>query len=524
MRDAYLLTLRYLRKVWLQRRWAVPTAVLVAIAGWFAVAQLPDVYRADSRVYVDTDSMLSQLLQGVALDSTDVDAEFLRVARRALLSRPNLERVARATDMDLGVTSAEERDRMLEGLRSRISIRGESTAGRRGGENLFSIEYEDPDPERALAVVNELLDVFVESVLGLTRRDNDKMERFLDQQIADYETRLVAAEERLKEFKQENVGLLPGEGRNYFSNLQDAREQVGEAELALKQAERVREGLLTQIQRVREGEPLAEGMAAVPSMDDDDRAETIRLLERQLAQLRLAYTEQHPDVVSTKRRLDQLRNGAPLVDSERAAAGEAGPDQRSAVLQDLRVELGRAEAMVASAQARVDELQRRAERLASAVDTIPEVEAELARLTRDYDIYRRQYEALVQRRESAKLSRQADLTADDGLFQVIEPPHVGTLPVAPDRRQLVTAVFGAALLAGAGLGVFLSQVNASFGDVGELRDVTGLHVLGRVGHVRSPRELALQRTRYLGYGLVLLGLFGAYLSVLAFQALRIDLF
>ena len=65
---------------------------------------------------------------------------------------------------------------------------------------------------------------------------------------------------------------------------------------------------------------------------------------------------------------------------------------------------------------------------------MPEVEAELVRLNRDYEITRTRYLELVERRETAKLSESAD---KQGIvkFQILDPPTVGFEPVAPNARS-----------------------------------------------------------------------------------------
>lgn len=522
MRDIYLLALRYLRKVWLHRRIALAVAFAAAFAGWIAVSQLRDEYQAETRVYVDTESMLSRVLEGVALNSTEVDEEFLRVARRTLLSRPNIERIARETDMDLQATSPEARERVLDALARDIRIRAEST-GQRTPENLFTLSYNSSDPEQALAVVRSVHDVFVESVLGLTRRDNQKMERFLDDQIREYARRLEAAEERMARFKRENVGLLPGAGSNYFEDLQQARQSVEASELELRRAQQMRDDLRQQLQLAVEGQL---GVGDDGAAGKAERESQIKELRRVLGELQLLYTEQHPDVVAARRRLQQALNGdvVAMDSSARQEVEQADNALDNLVVQELRVELGKAQALVASAQASVEEFKRREADLATKVDTIPAVEAELVRLDRDYGIYKRRYEELVQRRESAQMSREADLTTDEGIFQVIEPPRVGTLPVAPDRPQLVTLVLAAALALGGGLAFLLSQISPSFGDVVEMRETLGVPVLGRIGEVMAPGQLLWRRIGYLVYAGLLGVLLFAYALVMVFHALRLELF
>ncbi|MCC5887236.1 MAG: hypothetical protein JJT88_12460 [Gammaproteobacteria bacterium] len=515
MFDSYLMLLRQVRQVWRHRLLAAVVAFVAAFGGWFAVAQMPDLYRADTRLYVDTASMLNRLLAGVAMDSSEVDQEFLRLAQRSLLTRPNLERIARETDMDIQAVTPQQRERMLSGLASQIRVRAESTQ-RRGQENLFQLSYEHPDPDHALRVVRAVHDVFIESVLGLTRRDTEKMDVFLDRQIAHYEERLEAAEEQRKRFRQENAGLLPGEGQNYFSMLHAARERLREAELNLTRSQRMRDDLQQQVAALPGGAagPLLAEPGSAAAMPASTVAQ-IRSLEQRLAELEMSYTDQHPDVVATRRQLERLRGP----DGEIPAGSELDTGSGDAIadrfrLQDLRAELARAQAAVASERASVEEYRRRMHELEGAVNTIPQVEAEMARLNRDYNIVRQQYEQLVSRRESARMSREADLTVDEGIFQVIEPPHVTTRPVAPNRPRLATAVLGGAFALSGGLALLLSLVRPTFGDVGQLRDGTGLHVLGRVGIVRSRREQFRRMLSFAFYGVVLLILLGIYAALI----------
>ena len=70
------------------------------------------------------------------------------------------------------------------------------------------------------------------------------------------------------------------------------------------------------------------------------------------------------------------------------------------------------------------------------------------RLNRDYEINKQQYDTLLQRLESAKISEQAEQSADNVKFRVIEPPIVPVRPSGPDRVALNALVLLAALGAG----------------------------------------------------------------------------
>ncbi|MEE4382505.1 MAG: XrtA system polysaccharide chain length determinant [Pseudomonadales bacterium] len=499
--------LRYVRKGWLHRHVALLVAALVCALGWGTVLLLPDVYAASTRVYVDRNSMMGQLLRGLAADTSNVEAEFLRVARTTLTSRPNLERVARETDLTIEAETPADFDRLLQGLEDRIQLQSA-----RGREDLVSIRFEDANPERALAVVRSLLDIFMETVIGSQQRDSLGTQDFLDQQIREYRQRMDEAEAALKTFRRENIATLPRQGSGYFREYQEASEALDEAQLRLRAAQRQRQALRDRIDTLRgQGVTLSDGgVDGGGEMDapasDATRA---RALRDRLAELRMLYTDQHPDVQALLRQLAELQGvEVTEVESGDVDAGNAR------VLEELLVELSRVEAAVASAEVEAEAHQQRMDRMMSALATMPEIEAELQRLTREFELNRSQYDAFIARRESAQISRQADLSLDRDVFRIIDPPRVPALPSGPPRALLLTVVLIAGLVTGGGIAFLLTLLRNTFGDVTELADRTGRVVLGRVGLVRLPVEIRRRRLSYafsvLGF-VVLLSVYGVLL-------------
>jgi len=134
-----------------------------------------------------------------------------------------------------------------------------------------------------------------------------------------------------------------------------------------------------------------------------------------------------------------------------------------------------------------DIAERRAEvtRLQSLIDEVPEVEAELARLNRDYNVVYEQYQSLVRSRETQDLSQRAR-SADDVQFRVIDPPLAALQPVAPNRLLLLGAALCGAFAAGAGLCWLLAQLRPVFSSALELCTVTSFPVLGTVSRALPP--------------------------------------
>ena len=183
MKETYALLLSQLRKIWLKRKFAIPAAVLSCAIGWVVVAELPDVFESTATVFVDTQSTLSKVLDRIAVDTEDLDATFIALARQRLTSRPNLERLARETDLDINAKTPAQMDRLLISIDKHMTIEAQSTEKRRERprDNIFAIKFEHKNPAVAKKMVSALLDVFNESVLGASRQDNDQTEKFMPQ-------------------------------------------------------------------------------------------------------------------------------------------------------------------------------------------------------------------------------------------------------------------------------------------------------------------------------------------------------
>ena len=495
-----------LRGIW-RRRWlGIAVAWLAGILAAVVVFKTPDRYEASARVYVDTQSVLKPLMSGMAVQP-NVDQQ-IGILSRTLISRPNLEKLIRMTDMDLKATSPRERDSLLESLGRNIKI------GSVGRENLFVLSYQDPQPEQAKKVVQSLLSIFVESSLGGTRQDSDQARRFIQDQIKVYEKRLEEAENRVKEFKLKYMGLIGPRGQDYFSRMTALGEELAKARLELRAAEQSRDAM----KRELTGEApvfLPEGGSAtsaptgvVPELDA-----RIDALKKNLDELLRRYTDQHPDVVGTKRIIEQLEEErhTEIASRQKAGASKSGgmPMDRNPVYQQLRVVLAESEANVAALRARVGSFEAEYQRLRASAQMLPQIEAEYTQLNRDYEIHKKNYDGLVTRRESASLSSEME-AAGSSEIRVIDPPRVSPNPVAPNRLALLPLALLAALGAGVAASFLWSQIQPTFHEGRTLRTIAGRPLLGSVSLLPDKALIASRRRGHIAFAGTLAGLLICY--------------
>jgi polysaccharide chain length determinant protein (PEP-CTERM system associated) len=180
------------------------------------------------------------------------------------------------------------------------------------------------------------------------------------------------------------------------------------------------------------------------------------------------------------------------------------------MLQQLNVSLSQAEAQVASMRIRVEEYATRVARLRAQSASVPEVEAQLAQLNRDYQVNKENYQKLLERREQARLSGDLSSATDMLNFRVIDPPTVPLQPAGPNRLRLFSLVFVGALVAGIAVAFLMSQLRPTFLSQSTLREVTGLPVLGSISMNWTAEQTIRRKRRLAALGVSVLVLFGIY--------------
>src|SRR5688572_22332012 len=342
-----------LRGMW-QGRWAgLGVAWLTAVAATIGLFLIPDKYEATARVYVDTQSVLKPLLQGLTVQP-NVEQE-VAILSRTLVSRPNLQKLIRMTDLDLNIKTPQEREKLIDELGRKVYIKS-------AGNNLYMIGFADPKPSQATRVVQSLLSIFVESGLTPTSKDAGQAQRFIEEQIKQYEQRLTEAENRLKEFKLKNLDLNTPQGRDFFGSMSVVTESLNEARLLLEEAVKSRDALNQQLADQQDQAPSllpgsGDGPIPVSTPELDTRLAT---LNKSLDDMLMRYTEQHPDVINTKRIIKEVegqRDGERKRQEEerrrRAAASPQNPV--NPFYPQLKLAMAEAEAQVARMRARVRE-------------------------------------------------------------------------------------------------------------------------------------------------------------------------
>lgn len=515
MNEALAQVLSYVPAVW-RRRWLiVGCAWLVCFCGWALVSFIPDTYRSSAKVYIDTQSLLAPLLRGIAVDTNPL-AE-IQMMQRTLKSRPNLEKVARMTDLDLAVKTAEEQERLIAGLQEDISISSD-----RRGPGLFSISYENKEPPVAQKVVQALLTIFVEGNLGASRKEMDAARQFIDEQLRKYEEQINAAEERIARFKQVNMGYLPGE-TGFYESLTAARSKLEALRASLQDADTRAQELkrqLTEVPRFLDvGSP--QGLGSGPPSNL-----TVRILELEhsLDSLLLRYTDNHPDVVATRTLLESLReefaaeeDAFASPDGEQGSAEMATEQLPNELYQQIKLQVVDADAQVATVRTQITRQEEVVAQLEKNASRVPEVEAEMRRLTRDLGVIRNNYSELLSRKEAASLSESRETKGEKVQFRIVDPPNLPHIPTGVKRSLYLTLVLVAGIGAGVGLAGVIVGLQSTFFGAQHLMQTLSFPVLGSVSMIRPPGRTSWRAVNLASFFVVCFALLGTYGGLMSIE-------
>jgi polysaccharide chain length determinant protein (PEP-CTERM system associated) len=486
-----------------KRRWlALGVAAGVFVAASLVIAKVPERYEASARVYVDTQKVLKPMMQSMTFQP-DLD-EQIKLLARTLVSRPNVERLLAMPELQLPASTPEEREATISRLTEQIQISPVSSQN----PTLFDITYKGSTAPNARLLVQAVVELFVHSGTSERREDSREAERFIDEQIKDYEQLLTQAETRLKDFKMRNFSVSGVPPQDYFVRVSTLTDEIDRLHSDLGAAERQADAYKRELDGL-------DNVGATPvdmSSATADLEQRLEAQKRTLDDLLRKDTEAHPDVVGTRHTIAMLEQD--IADRRAALQHDphpTAPAAGSAVYQRLRVAYADAQSQAAGLRSKLSSAEARLSAVRSEASRGPEVEAELAQLNRDYDVIRKNYDTMVARRESALLGAKLDQQSQLADFRVIDPARASSSPVFPARLHLELIALIASLLIGVLVALAADLLAPTVDDSQVLRTLIDRPVIGSISLSVSPQMRQRKRADLLRFG-------AAAASVVLFQA------
>lgn len=488
--------------IWRMRWLALAVAWAFCLVGWVMVMRVPAAYESGARIQVQVKSLFADGAEN------DMQKNVDRV-RQSLTSTEILKRVVRTVSNGERPLTSYESLSLIGALRGGISITAQS-------EDLLEIKTrislkgisEQQTAFIARNVTQKLIEIFIqENVIG-SKANNAETLTFLDQELARRAKELADVDRRRAEITQSTLGALPGSG-TLDQRMDVARNEMVSLESNLMQARSALAAMNGQIAATPAQIPAASA-GGIDTLD-----QRIGTLEGQLSEaISRGWTEKHPDVIAIRAQLAQLR-------AEKARGGSRSvPMAPNPVYVSLKSMQAEREGNVAALAARKSQLEGAVTMIAERQLAAPSAQIDQARLDRDYDVLKEQYNKLLTQREAAKLRSDASGKTDGVQFRVIDQPSLPRQPAAPNRTMLLTMVLIAGIVIGSGVAFAKSQLSNVFTTTQQLAKASGLPVLGSISEVITADTRTVRRKQMMWFSSAAAGLPGMFMLLMLIEFVK----
>jgi polysaccharide chain length determinant protein (PEP-CTERM system associated) len=500
----------HLARVLEHKKLASMVFVLSCLVGWVIVACMPNQYETKARIYADTSTILKPLLAGIAIQA-DSD-EKVQIISRTLKSREMLEDIARSSDLYLQYPTETEYEDLLIHLKDSIDIVGSSQ------NNVYDISYSHKDPIMAMKIVQLTMKKFVDLNTGKTRGDAINATDFLEQQISDYRKKLSSSDKELAEFKKENQENLPALGGGYYHTLTQTGIDIDNVKQSILERKTEIHALRTRFMGGSSGTLALDSATTIYD-------ERISNLNSMVEQLSIRYTDKYPTIIELRDNIDKLTELQKQSQKNivtRASVGTITPstNTENPVLQEFAYRISNLEAEIEVLHSRETTLNNKLVSLKSKLYLIPDIEAKLKELTRNYDNDSDYYQKLISRRDSAMISKDANDNTQDIKFVIVDEPRAALKPIGPKRSMFYFAVFLCSAVAGLGLSWLYSGRKMSIHGVEHLESLIGhMKVIGKIQHTNIVARKKTNLNTTLKFGAIFLVMVSILSALVAVEAM-----
>jgi polysaccharide chain length determinant protein (PEP-CTERM system associated) len=480
------------KSVWLALAFCVVALGLLAVG-----ILVPKRFTSATTILVGEGNIIAPLMEGRAVPTSASDRA--RIAREVIYSRAVMQQILEVGGWADTVDDPLEAERIIEQIKGRTSINTP-------GANLIRIAYWDGDPARAFRVAQRFAELFIQNSLDAKERESREAYEFIAAQVEDYHRKLVDAETKLKRFRAENLEARPGSDVDVRTRVAEVRGRIEKARTELSELQMVERDLQEQLS--------GESEISDARRQSSQYQQRLVELSNELDRLRLDYTDAHPDVVRVRLQVEDMQQLVRREQEREALGARDDPTFNTSPLYlQLRSSLAKVRADMAAMRARISENEALLDEALDRGRRVADSEAELAELTRDYEVNRDLYQDLLKRRENARVSMSLDAQQRGLSFRVQEP---AALPLQPAGLRLLHFAIAGLLLGVAvpvALLVALLQFDPRARSGKALAAASGLPLLGAVPEFRTRSDRSRTLLRQAAAAAIVLLTCGVYAVV-----------
>lgn len=381
----------------------------------------------------------------------------------------------------LGLVDAEGEPMTPEQLREVLGVEITSST------DIISLSYKDRDPAVAAAVINTLMDIYLNRNIEKSNVEMVAARDFVETKLLPLKSNLVQVESALRQFKESNsIVDLPAETQATAAALETLNQQLIAATAESR-------GITAQATQLRDRINLDPGDAvsvSIVGQAPEVRAvlEELALVERDLAEARESFREVAPQVISLKNKQQLLE--ARLDEVIQQAMGRQANVQRGLLqLSNQQDNVLRSyillEGQRANLEQRLQTLNLARAEYVKRAKAIPLMEQYQAQLQRDVDLARAGYQSLLKKYQEIQLSEDKPVS----LAEVVTPAAVPKEADSSSKIMLLAAGVIVSSFASS-LSILISELrDRSVKDLDEIKGTFYYPLLGAIPELKSLSKL-----------------------------------
>lgn len=468
----------------IKRYWRIaagPAVVLCGLILTFSLA-VPDYYAASSLLYIQPQRVQTKIV--TEPDEREMRSRLDSIVQE-ILSRPRLRAIIEKFDLYPSMRGPKGIEYAIQTLRSKIDIVPVKSPTGLELLQTFRLTFTHGNPETAYRVAQAVTNLFIEESLLSRRTEIQSTEEFIDAQLYDARKELEETEAKVQKFVSGNFKQLPEHLNAAIARLENLQAQLTTNSQMISANTVRRQSLQTELASAKSSGAGSPGNVVTSS----DPNEAVAQLESALVVLQSKYSDEHPDVIKTKQRINALKSqiGSSGGGAARAAASS------SPVVRSIRGQIHDADADLAALNKENAALKKAIADLQKDIQAMPLKEQELLKIKRDYANVKANYERLLAAKEEASLQNSLLQTQKASQFKIIEPAELPAFASGPNRKLFVSAGFGASGALFVALLGLLFFLNGAFKDRDEMEAETGLPVLGMIPPMATPEAVAYEK-------------------------------
>jgi uncharacterized protein involved in exopolysaccharide biosynthesis len=384
----------------LRRKWffIIPFVIISLVVGAYAM-WAPRIYQASTFILVEQQQREMPTTYYVQPTVTETMQDQLRTIERQIMSTTFLETIVKEFNFLAEPGGKPSLESWIESLKNRIKVKVDTNSETQAAVS-FSISFEDRDPVMAMKIANRLTTLFIERNLQQREEVAQATITFLDGELERTHRLLREQERKVSEFRTSHLNMLSG----------DLSPGVG-------------------------------GTTPTSIADSDN----LVMLYSLLRQLRLKYTDDHPEIVSLKAKIAEVETNK----------GKLG------------------------ARASLDAQSRQGDA------EIYQPDQQLKELTSAYEATQREYQSLLDKRLQAELAANMERKKKGQRFQVLDLARIPQKSFKPDFQKILLVWLLLAMGSGVGLVAVTERFDTSFYKIEDVEEFTKLPVLASIANISA---------------------------------------